>query len=825
LGASRQSTTPQFRGGSLPGYAAALAGLSDAELHRLLARRPDLLSPPAPASFPELAGRAGTPASLAAALRTLDLGTLRLAELLAVLGLPATVAELAEAAGPGLDQGRLEAGLAVLAELGVALPGPDGSISGPPGLGAPFGRPGGLGPPVAELAKVGVSAERLERILANLGVPRPSGTAKAALVRAVSAALADPEVVGRAAAGADQDARRLLDEALAATGPITVMGVGYGRFAGYPDAEPASWLLERGLLLPVTYSQLVVPREAALGLRGGLVFPNWPQPPAAATLAATASAPAGTEAGRASASGPWAEATLAEGEARAVAAATRAVVAAEGVCARLDREPLALVRAGTVAVRDLGRLARDLDLADEELALLVDLLVETGILAVGGPFGQRSLGLRPEADAWLAGRRSRRWADLAAAWRSADLAVEDHLITSDRARPLAGRRFAAASSRRRALLQILIDPADPAAAPPPSAGDGDSPEHSPPPSATLPLRGASQPEVGFPHAGPPPVAGAVGIGALAELLAWRQPMVWPGPVGGGPDELQATVRAVLGVAAFLGLAVVEGGRVEGGGTPAGRSSAGRAQAGLAAHEWVAGTGPGGLAAAAAAALPDGPDRFLLAGDLTVVAPGGLAPGVETRLAGLADREAAGPGTWRISDASLRRALDEGRTAEEVLDFLRRHSSTPLPQALEYLVADVARRHGRLRVGGATTYLRGDPASVAGAVRSAAGRRLGLRELAPGVAVTGRSQRELLAALRKAGESPLAEEPDGSPRPEGSRPVRHVQRAAPDRLGRAATAPNGHAADRAPALDPAAAVDRLRGRRPVQPTGTEQAARG
>jgi hypothetical protein len=761
---------PQLRGGPLPGYAAALAGLSDAELHRLLARRPDLLSPPAPASFPELAGRAGAPASLAAALRTLDLGTLRLAELLAVLGLPATVAELADAAGPGLDRGRLEAGLAVLAELGIALPGPDGTISGPPGLGAPFGRPGGLGPPVAELAKVGVSAERLERILANLGVPRPSGAGKAALVRAVSAALADPEVVARAAAGADQDARRLLDEALAATGPITVMGVGYGRFAGYPDAEPASWLLERGLLLPVTYSQLVVPREAALGLRGGLVFPEWPQPPAAAT-------PAGTRAASTSGSGPGDGATpdgatLGEAEARAAAAATRAVVAAEGVCARLDREPLALVRAGTVAVRDLGRLARDLDLADEELALLVDLLVETGVLAVGGPFGQRSLGLRPEADAWLAGPRSRRWADLAAAWRSADLAVEDHLVTSDRARPLAGRRFAAAAARRRALLQILTDP-------------------------------TSNP-------------GAIEVDALAELLAWRQPMVWPGPAGGGPDELQATVRAVLAAAAFLGLAVVEGWRAEGW----------RAQAGLAAHEWVAGTGPGGLAAAAAAALPDGPDRFLLAGDLTVVAPGGLAPGVETRLAGLADREAAGPGTWRISDASLRRALDEGRTAEEVLAFLRRHSSTPLPQALEYLVADVARRHGQLRVGGATTYLRGDPAAVAGAVRSAAGRRLGLRQLAPGVAVTGRSQRELLAALRKAGESPLAEEPDGSPRPEGSRPVRHVQRAAPDRLGRAAAAPNGHAAERGPELDPAVAVDRLRGRRPVQPTGTErQAARG
>src|SRR4029453_14252416 len=137
------------------------------------------------------------------------------------------------------------------------------------------------------------------------------------------------------------------------------------------------------------------------------------------------------------------------------------------------------------------------------------------------------------------------------------------------------------------------------------------------------------------------------------------------------------------------------------------------------------------------------------------------------------------------------------------------------------------------------------------------------ELAPGVAVTGRSQRELLAALRKAGEAPLAEEPAGSPRPEGARPVRHVQRAAPDRLSPAGAVPNchaaagpgmdpatlrarparplpraapdrldpagavpnGHAAD-GPGMDPATVVDRLRGRRPVPATGTDQrVARG
>jgi len=801
------------RRNALPGYAAALSALPDADLVRLLERRPDLLAGPAPASFPELAGRAGSPASLAAALRTLDLGALRLAELLAVVGLPTTVDALGEAAGPGLDARRLRAGLGALAELGIALPGRHGVIAGPPGLAAPFGRPGGLGPPVAELAKVGVSAEQLHRVLANLSVPAPptvgaapgSGVAgrepapgagrtagKAALVRAVSAALADPEVVALALEPAGADVRRLLDEALAAPGPITVMGVGYGRFAGYPDAEPASWLLARGLLLPVTYNQFVVPREAALGLRGGLVFPEWPVPPAAEPLD-----------------------PVPDGLALAAAAAARAVVAAEGICTRLDREPLVLVRAGTVAIRDLRSLAGELDLADDELALLVDLLVEAGVLAVGGPFGQRSLGLRPEADAWLAGSRAGRWADLATAWRAADLALEDHLAArhglapegADRARPLAGRRLAAAAARRRGLMEAL---------------------------AALPPEGFGEPQGGAPM-NKPEGPRAIAPDDLGALLAWRQPLVWPTPPRSERAGPRVAVRAVLDAAGFLGLAAV---------------GAERAQAGLAAAAWVAGADAPLLAEAAAPLLPDGTDRFLVAGDLTVVAPRGLAPAVEARLAALADRETAGgTATWRIHEASLRRAFDEGRSAGEVVDFLRAHSDTPLPQALEYLVADAARRHGRLRVGAAATYLRGDPALVAGTVRSSAGRRLGLRELAPGVAVTSRPQRELLAALRKAGEAPLAEEPDGRPRPETPRPVRYVPRAAADQVGGPTPASNGHArpgpaerqppppaerlpdgepqrpVERPPHADPAAAVARLRGPTDRGTPAAEGAVRG
>ncbi|HEX8859968.1 MAG TPA: helicase-associated domain-containing protein, partial [Actinomycetes bacterium] len=207
----------------------------------------------------------------------------------------------------------------------------------------------------------------------------------------------------------------------------------------------------------------------------------------------------------------------------------------------------------------------------------------------------------------------------------------------------------------------------------------------------------------------------------------------------------------------------------------------------AAAAWVDGAGPAELAAPMRGQLPDGSDRLLIAGDLTVVAPDGLAPAVAVRLGQLADREQGG--TWRVHEASLRRAFDEGATPDGLLDFLRGHTSTPLPQTLEYLVKDTARRHGRLRVGGAATYLRGDPALVAAAVRSAGGRRLGLRELAPGVAVTSQSQHELLAALRKSGELPLAEEPDGTPRPESRKPVRHSGRGQPSVPG-AASRPAG-----------------------------------
>lgn len=108
------------------------------------------------------------------------------------------------------------------------------------------------------------------------------------------------------------------------------------------------------------------------------------------------------------------------------------------------------------------------------------------------------------------------------------------------------------------------------------------------------------------------------------------------------------------------------------------------------------------AEAAAAAItgqfPAEVDRVYLQHDLTIVSPGPLAPEVEARLRGIADLESrALASTFRISAASVDRALTAGETADGIREFLAAISLTGLPQPLDYLIADAAERHGRVRV--------------------------------------------------------------------------------------------------------------------------------
>ncbi len=171
----------------------------------------------------------------------------------------------------------------------------------------------------------------------------------------------------------------------------------------------------------------------------------------------------------------------------------------------------------------------------------------------------------------------------------------------------------------------------------------------------------------------------------------------------------------------------------------------------------------GLAAAMGRLLPEPVDHVLLQADLTAVAPGPLEPELGRVMTLAADVESRGGATvYRFSASSVRRALDAGWSAHDLLALLGARSRTPVPQPLEYLVGDVARRHGQVRVGVAGAYVRSDDeALLAELVAERKAASLRLRRLAPTVLVAQADPAAVLAVLRQLGLAPAAESADGA----------------------------------------------------------------
>ncbi|BDH55826.1 helicase-associated domain-containing protein [Tsukamurella sp. PLM1] len=168
------------------------------------------------------------------------------------------------------------------------------------------------------------------------------------------------------------------------------------------------------------------------------------------------------------------------------------------------------------------------------------------------------------------------------------------------------------------------------------------------------------------------------------------------------------------------------------------------------------------AQAMAAALPKPVEEFLLQADLTLTIPGPTTHDFAAAVALVADLESAGgAAVYRVTDASVRRALDAGRTSAEVHAFFVAHSVTPVPQGLTYLVDDVARRHGALRAGVAASFLRSDdPALIAAVLASPAAEALALRAVAPTVLIAQVPLSDLVAGLAAASFNAAAEDSRG-----------------------------------------------------------------
>jgi hypothetical protein len=696
-----------------------LRARDDASLAALLRARPDLITP-VPTDLTQLATRAATRASVVRALERLDRFALQTAEALAVASDPASYGELlalmAGDSGPETDPVVAEAlprALDTLREQALVW-GPDDRlrlVRTARELLAPSPQhpsPTGLGPTVAE-ATAGMSPGRVQEILATAGLPTTHDAVSA--VASLSGLFTDR---GRMAALL----RTAPAESLEVLGRL-VWGPPYGQVT--PDPAPRlRWLLDRGLLLPTAPGTVVLPREVALHLRSGRAHRHTePLPPAVE--------PAATHTPRIV-------------DATAAGQAYTALATIEELMKDWDEGGPAVLRAGGLSVRDLKRTAVALDVPEPVAAFWVELAYAAGLLASDGEADER-YAATPAYDEWRELPPAERWTRLATAW-----------LAATRTPGLVGGRDA-----KDRTLSALGPGLDRSAAP--------EVRHR-----VLSLL-----------AGLPEGASATPESVLARLR-WERPSRGDRPAA---DDLRTRLaRWTLSEAEQLGV------------TGRGALSAhGRALIGEAEHPVHAPaaepTGPGDklpvhrhhhrpaavreplaaaeqAAAAARAArllaplLPEPVDHVLLQADLTAVAPGPLQRPLADMLGVLADVESKGGATvYRFTPASVRRALDAGRTASDLHAFLAAHSRTPVPQPLTYLIDDVARRHGHLRVGAASAYVRCDDDALLNEIladrRSAA---LRLRRLAPTVLAAQADPAALLDGLRAMGFAPAAESAEG-----------------------------------------------------------------
>lgn len=156
------------------------------------------------------------------------------------------------------------------------------------------------------------------------------------------------------------------------------------------------------------------------------------------------------------------------------------------------------------------------------------------------------------------------------------------------------------------------------------------------------------------------------------------------------------------------------------------------------------------------------DHILIQSDNTAIAPGPLEHEVSQELDLIADIESRGAATvFRFSEASLRRGLDHGRTGEEILAFLKKTSKTPVPQPLEYLIGDISKKHGKLRVGNASSFIRCEDTSlITQIMKDKKVEALGLRRIAPEVMICTHDALDAMHILRAAGYLPAGEDSQG-----------------------------------------------------------------
>ncbi|APT84288.1 helicase-associated domain-containing protein [Corynebacterium aquilae] len=395
-------------------------------------------------------------------------------------------------------------------------------------------------------------------------------------------------------------------------------------------------------------------------------------------------------------------------DARGAAAAAEAVRLASAVVRLVIKEPIALLKAGDVGVRVAAKVAESLGTDVQTLARLLGWLLAAGVLAKGEPDplpaddtgGDYVAAAGSAGEDFLALSLPDAWALLIQGWLSSSVVAGK--VGVDGVKVLSSDSVLAGYSQSvRTFVEVV-------AGVPQGCAVGDA---------------------------------VAGVGGVRGLLAFARPVQFH-------SGHAVVVDSLVGDAEFLGLVV--GDAVVG---------AVRVLAELGCSQEAVEA----VAEAAVSLFPEPSSVLLAQGDMTLLAPGPLVPQVVVELSRFAVLESSGlASTWRVDEASLRRGFASGLGESEIVSLLESCVVGEIPQAMRYLIGDVARNQGVLRGGTAVSFLRcDDPALLAEVVSSAGGRAVGLRLLAPTVAVADVPLIQVLSNVQAEGFQPVAEDRDGN----------------------------------------------------------------
>jgi hypothetical protein len=402
-------------------------------------------------------------------------------------------------------------------------------------------------------------------------------------------------------------------------------------------------------------------------------------------------------------------AARARGEAQAAAAGALAKVSA--LVEAVDKQPVSPRKTGGLPVRETRRLAKALRLNETETRFWLGLTHGAGLIGVVRDGDWYLICPTTESDHWLDQSASERLAQVLRAWFTLPDVITWWPYPDETPVALAQANDPDAPVLRATVLSAL-------AALPPGSGC---------------LHATAV--IGSPRQLSAEAEAA--LDAVTRAATWFAPLCF----GGTPQPAQQVLHTLyeaelLGVAAHGALTEV-----------------GRA---LLARDEPA------LLAALKEHLPAEQATARFQADMTVVVTGTPSAHLATLLGSMADRESEGHAVvYRISATTVRRALDAGAEAADLLAQLAEVAEGKLPQPLTYMIKEVGRAHGKMRVVRSACCIRCDDDSlVAELAKSKALTKLGLRRIAPTVLISVKSPTETLTALRLAGFSPTLEAETG-----------------------------------------------------------------